>query len=56
LEKVIIFFPKPPKSVKATGEAFQPYKENSQPLKPENSYLFYFLLVIFALLGPDLAD
>jgi hypothetical protein len=37
----------------ATGEAFSPQQTTSSTSKHENSVLFLFLWVVFALLDPD---
>jgi hypothetical protein len=41
------------KDAQATGKAFRPPKRTSSTSKHENSVLFLFLWVIFALLDPD---
>jgi hypothetical protein len=41
------------KDAQATGEAFSPQKRTSSTSKHENSVLFLFLWVIFALMDPD---
>jgi hypothetical protein len=41
------------KDAQAIGEAFSPQKRTSSTSKHENSVLFLFLWVIFALLDPD---
>jgi hypothetical protein len=44
------------KDTQAKGEAFSPQKRTSSTSKHENSLLFIFLWVIFALLDPDPAN
>jgi hypothetical protein len=41
------------KDAQATGETFSPQKKTSSTSKDENSVLFLFFGVIFALLDPD---